>query len=144
MSTSAKTWKMNFRANGDGTILGRLTARNGSGAATGVAGEGNFVKQADVSAIVANAYDMTAAPTTPVALTISTSAVIDTPVTTTTLWTYDGTVGPVTGYNFLLDIPAAIFTNSGHDYRIEVKVTLSGGAVAWGIGEGTAQGTQGS
>jgi hypothetical protein len=133
MSTAAKNFAAVWRNDGSATLLGRVTARNGTGAATGVAGEGNYIKQADVSAIAANAFDMSAAPDTASALAIAVSAILDTPITTSVLWTADKT-----GYNFLFDIPPGTFANGNHTYRIEIKITLTGGAVLWGVFEGPA------
>lgn len=129
----AVTW----REDGSATVLGRLTARNGTGAATGVAGEGNWLKQADVSTITCAVYDLdSATPSTAIStptVTVS-SAVLDTPVTTTVLWTVD-----TTGYNFIHDLAATAFPTGSRRYSVEYKVTLTGGAVLWGVYEGQAR-----
>lgn len=122
---------------GDATVLGRITARNGTGAATGVDGEGNWLKIADVSTITCKVFDLrSATPSTPITtptVTVAT-AVLDTPVTTNVLWTKDST-----GYNFLHDLAASNFPTGEHWYRVEYKVTLSGGAVFFGVYEGPAR-----
>lgn len=122
---------------GDATALGRITARNGSGAATGVDGEGNWLQQADVSTITCKVFDLNSAtPDTPIAtptVTVSTS-VLDTPATTNVIWTKDST-----GYNFLHDLAASNFPTGEHWYRVEYTVTLSGGAVFHGVYEGPAR-----
>jgi hypothetical protein len=140
MSTTPTTFILNFRKDGSATILGRVTARNGSGAATSKFGEGNYIKSADVSAITCNAYDITAAPTTPISITVDSTAFV-TAVTAVPdfLWTYDSV-----GYNFIHDIASSTFTSGGHAYEVDYKITLTGGAVLWGIGQGTAHDQQGS
>lgn len=139
MSTAPTTFQVVWREDGSATLLGRLTARNGTGSATGVSGEGNWIKQADISAITCKSFDMTNDPDTATTQTITSSAIIDTPVTATTLWTVDST-----GYNFLWDAPASIFATGGHTYQIEVKVTTTGSEVGIGIWKGVAQAIQGS
>lgn len=128
---------VNWNEDGDATALGRITARNGSGAATGVDGEGNWLQQADVSTITCKVFDLNSATpetaiTTPT-VTVS-SAVLDIPVTTNVIWTKD-----TTGYNFLHDLAASNFPTGGHWYRVEYTVTLSGGAVFHGVYEGQAR-----
>lgn len=139
MSTSPTTFPVAWREDGTATLLGRITARNGTGAATGVAGEGNWIKQADVSTITCKSIDVTNDPTAATTQTITSSAIIDTPVTSTALWTVDST-----GYNFLWDAPSSIFATGGHKYRIEVSVTTTGSEVASGVWEGVAQAMLGS
>ena len=134
---AANTIKVVWTEDGDCTVLGRVTARDGTGAWTGVDGEGNFLKQADLSTITCAVYDLdSATPTTAVAtptVTIS-SAVLDTPVTTTVLWKLD----PY-GYNFIHDLPNTAFPTGGHRYRAEYKFTTTGSKVGWGIFEGPAE-----
>lgn len=124
------------------TVLGRITARNGSGAKTGVDGEGKWLQQADISAITCKVFALDGStPNTPSAtptVTVS-SDVLDTPVATDTIWTKDDV-----GYNFIHDLASTLFATGGHRYRIEYKVTLSGGAVFHGVYEGTAQPIRGS
>ena len=122
------------------TCLGRLTARNGTGAATGRAGEGKFLKQADISAITCKVFDLdSATPDTAVAtpaVTIS-SAILDAPDTTDVIWTVDSW-----GYNFIHDIANTVFTEGNRRYRVEYTVTLSAGlgsAVFHGAYEGQAR-----
>lgn len=126
----------NWNEDGSATVLARLTARTGSGTATGEAGEGNWLKIVDVSTITYNVYDLDGTtPTTAISsgsLTVA-SVVIDTPVTANTLWTFD-----TVGYNFLHDLAANTFPDA-HRYRLEYTVTLSGGAVVHGIFEGPAR-----
>ena len=123
-----------FNEDGDVTILGRITARNGSGSATGIDGEGNFLEQADISTIVRKTFDLEGDTTDPVSTSLTVSAVVlDTVVTANTIWTLD-----TIGYNFIDDVPASLFPTGGRRYRIEYVVTLSGGAVFHGVYEGIA------
>lgn len=126
-----------WKEDGSPTILGRITARLGTGAATGVDGEGNFLKQVDISTITCAIYDRSSttpdvAISTPV-VTIATS-VLDTPVTDKVIWTQDDT-----GYNLLHDLPNTAFPTGGRLYVVEYVVTLTGGGVFHGVYEGIAR-----
>lgn len=126
------TFKVSFRENNSATILGRITARNGSGAATGVAGEGNFIQIADVSSISYDIYDLEA-PTTIIAdgtLTAS-DVILDTVVTSNVIWTKESI-----GYNFIHDLSGTNFANGGKILRIEYHVTLTGGETIEGAYQG--------
>ena len=121
---------ISLKEDGSITILGRITARGGTGLATGVDGEGNFLKQADISTITCKIFDLESnTPDTPIAtptVTISTD-VLDTPVTTKVIWTKDDT-----GYNFIHDLSNTIFTGANRRYEVEYEVTLNGGIVFHG------------
>lgn len=112
-----------WNEDGSATALGRITARNGSGAATGKDGEGNFLQQADVTSIAAKVFDLDSeTPNTPTdteTLTVS-SVVLDTVVTTNVIWTKDSI-----GYNFLHDLSHTYFPEGGRRYRVEYKVVLA-------------------
>lgn len=127
-----------FQEDGTNTVLGRLTARDGTGTATGVNGEGNWIKKADLSSITCAVFDLDGStPGTAIAtptITIA-SNVLDTPVTTAVLWTAD-----TTGYNFLVDLGPSNFPTGGNKYRVEFKFTTTGGAVGWGLFEGKSIG----
>ena len=135
-------FKINWDEDGDATVLGRITARNGTGAATGVDGEGKFLKQADITEIERKTFDLDgASPATPTDTTILVIAtvVLDTPVTDKEIWTLDDT-----GYNLLDDVAAALFPDGGNRYNLEYKITLTGGAVMHGSYEGLAKKIDGS
>lgn len=133
---STDVYQVSFNEDGSATALARMTARDGSGSATGVAGEGNWLQQADLSSITCAVFDLTSAtPDTAVAtptVTIS-SAILNTPVTSTAIWCRDSV-----GYNFLHDLPPTVFPTGGHLYRVEYKFTTTGGAVGWLLMEGLA------
>ena len=125
-------WKEDSTA----TVLGRLTARNGTGTATGVAGEGRWLKQADISTIAYKIFDLNSAtPDTPIKTDTATvsAVVLDTVVTSTEIWTKDAI-----GYNFLHDLAATDFPIGDRLYELEYVVTLSGGAVFHAIYHGVA------
>lgn len=133
-------FQVSFTEDSPATILGRVTARNGSGSATGVSGEGNWIQQADVSSITYETFDLEAPTTVATSGTLTVSdAILDTPVTSTAIWTKDST-----GYNFIHDLPAAAFPSGGRVVRIEYEITLAGGAVLHGIYEGTVCNLKGS
>lgn len=136
------TFPINWNEDGDATCLGRVTARDGTGAATGVDGEGNFIEQADVSAIERKIFDLDSdTPDTPITTTNPTisSVILDDPVTTNVIWTKDAI-----GYNFIDDLAGSNFPTGNRRYRIEYKITLTGGAIFHGIYEGTAEAIRGS
>lgn len=114
-----------WQEDGSATCLARVCARDATGAATGVSGEGKWIKQADLTSITCKIFDRSSAtPDTATAsptVTIS-SAIIDTPVTSTEIWDVDST-----GYNFLFDIAPTAFTTSGHKYLVEFYFTTTGG-----------------
>lgn len=127
-----------WQEDGSATLLARVTARDGTGAATGVPGEGNWIKQADLSTITCKVFDRTpgyATPDTAIAtptVTIS-SAIQDTPVTSDAIWTVD-----LVGYNFLFDVAGTNFPTGGHTYRVELYFTTTG-SKTWTIAyEGVA------
>ena len=142
------TFHVSWPEDGTPTCLGRITARNANGDATGKAGEGKWLQQGDISSITYNAYDLDGDdPDTPisgyedVAVTVAT-AVLDTPVATDEIWTADGKTedgDTITGYNFVHDLPAAIFAIGGRRYRIEYTINLSGGGVCHGSFVGPAR-----
>ncbi len=139
MTTNIFTVQWN--EDGDATVLGRITARTGSGGATGVEGEGNWLLAADVSSIERKVFDLDGStPDTPVitSLTVATSVVVATG-TDNVIWVKDDV-----GYNFIDDIPASSFPTGGNRYRVEYKVTLAGGSVFHGIYEGQASSIKGS
>lgn len=112
----------------DCTLVARVTARDATGAWTGVDGEGNWIKQADLAAqgtgITCAVFDRSSAtPDTLVtALTVTiTSAIQDTPVTDRKIWDVDDT-----GYNFLFDVAGTNFPTSGKVIAVEVTWTTTG------------------
>lgn len=134
--TRPQVSKVSFFEDGSATALARVTARDATGAATGISGEGKWIKQADLSSITCAIYDLSSstpdtATSTPT-VTIS-SAIIDTPVTDGVIWDVDST-----GYNFLFDFAATAFPTGNHRYRIEFKFTTTGSAVLWLVYEGVA------
>lgn|SRR3990167_4032548 len=130
-----------WNEDGSATVLGRLTARNGTGTATGVDGEGNFIEQADVSTITCKVFDLDGDPDTATStptVTIS-DAILDTPVTTNVIWTKDAY-----GYNFIHDLDSTLFPTGDHRYEVEYKITLTGGAIFHGTFIGPARPVRGS
>lgn len=126
-----------FREDGTALCLARVTADDATGSATGISGEGYWIKQADLYSITCAVYDESSStPDTAIAtptITIS-SVIIDTPVTDGILWTVDRT-----GYNFKCRMAASSFPNGNHKYRIEFKFTTTGSYVFWVNYTGTAK-----
>lgn len=129
-----------FKEDNDSTILGRITARNGSGAATGVDGEGKFVQIADVSSITYEIFDLEAPTTVAFSGTLTVANVIlDTVVTSNEIWTKDSI-----GYNFLHDLAATNFPEGNRTVLIEYTVTLTGGEKLTGEYQGPVCAKRGS
>jgi len=131
-----------WQEDGTATVLARVCARDATGAATGVPGEGKWVKQADLSAITCAVYDLSSAtPAVAIAtptVTIS-SAILDTPATSSELWTED-----TTGYNFIHDLASTNFPTGRNRYLVEYLFTTTGGA-KWALQlEGVAHPVVGS
>lgn len=132
--------EVEWNEDGSATILGRLTGgTNATGAATGVAGEGKWIKQADLisGGLTYAVFDESSTtPSTAItsgSLTIS-SVILDTPSTSSTYWTRD-----TVGYNFIWDAPATLFPTGGHRYVLEIRAESSGSIVGWGRYAGIAQ-----
>lgn len=129
---------VNWKEDSSAEVLGRITARNGSGEATGVGGEGKFLQQGDISQIDCKVYNLTDDPDGGTVndlgtLTIS-SVVINSPDTSGEVWTKDDI-----GYNFRHLISSTVFATGGSIYRVEYKFTLTGGAVFFEYFEGPAK-----
>lgn len=121
------TVKAQWNEDGTATCLARLTARDATGSWTGVPGEGNFLKQADLSSITYSTFDRSSStPNTAIVdaatVTIST-AIQDTPVMTSVLWVVD-----TYGHNFVFDVPYTCFPTGGHVYDVEFMAITTGGA----------------
>lgn len=128
---------VNWKEDSTPDILGRVTARNGTGLATGINGEGKFLKQADFDNITAQFYNLTTDPDgeDPTPLTLEPSDVIlDTPDDSEEIWVKDDV-----GYNFIHTPSAALFATGGSIYRIEYRFELIGGEVFHEYFEGPAQ-----
>ena len=135
---SAQNFETTFREDGTAAVILRISGRGCSGDATGVAGEGNWAEQADLSTITYRVFDETDSNVEVTAgaqsVTIATS-LADTPVTgTSALWDRDPT-----GYNFTHNLPATCFPTGGHLYRVEYKFTFADGSIGWGVIRGRAE-----
>lgn len=125
----------NWSEDSSATVLGRITSRGGSGSATGIAGEGNWLQIDDISTITYKIFDETTntdVEITSGSVTIATS-VLDVPITTDVLWTQD-----IVGYNFIHDLPSTSFPVGGRRYRVEYTVICSDGTKFHGTYRGKA------
>lgn len=134
-----------WQEDGSATALARVCARDATGAATGVSGEGNWIKQADLSSIGCKVFDLSEAnptnPRTPIlspAVVVS-SAILDVPVTNGLIWDVDGT-----GYNVIYDLSGACFPTGGHKYLIEFAFVTTGASTFVVAYEGIASPVVGS
>lgn len=119
----------------DGTavIRARVSGHDGTGNATGVPGEGYFLKQADLSSISCLVYDVTGSSSVATPSVTISSAILDTPDTTAAKWRKGGT-----GYNFQHTLAGTNFPTGGSTYRVEYLFTTTGGNKYWLKIEGVA------
>ena len=121
------TFSVVWSEDSNATVLGRITARDGSGDYTGKRGEGNWLQQSDLTSITYKVFDEdSSTPDTEIAsgtVTIADS-VLDTPVTNGQIWTKDNI-----GYNFQHDLAASNFPTGGRRYRVEYRGETTGGTV---------------
>lgn len=133
-----------WQEDGSAMALARVTAPDATGDATGVRGEGYWVKQADLAAggITCNVFDLSVPAETLIAnptVSIS-SAILDTPETDPALWDVDDV-----GYNFKFRLPASCFPVGGRKYLVEFYFQTTGGTDKWTIQyEGLASPVKGS
>lgn len=127
---------VNWKEDSTPDILGRVTARNATGLATGINGEGKFLKIADIDNITAQFYNLTSDPDgespTPLTLVVA-DVILDTPDATEEVWKLDDV-----GYNFIHTPAASLFATGGSIYRIEYRFELVGGEVFHEYFEGPA------
>lgn len=129
-------FSVNWKEDSSAEILGRVTARNGSGVFTGQPGEGRFIQQADVVSITCTHYDMTLDPDreNPTNIpTLAADVILDDPDDSGESWTSDAI-----GYNFAHHILPEYFPEGGNIYRIEYRFELVGGYVFHDYFEGPA------
>lgn len=109
------------------TLIARAHSRDGGGAWTRQAKEGNFITAAQVSTITGKLYDLTSeTPETSIEDIVITSAVIITAVTSG--YTFrDQNLGP---YNFLFDYTFPVASSDiveGHEYQAVFEIVLTTG-----------------
>lgn len=114
-----------WQEDGSALAMARACAKDATGAATGISGEGYWLKQADVSSIAGYVYDINSTtpdtPTATLTVTVS-SAILNTPDATGILWDLDDV-----GYNFTYNIAGTNFPTGGHQYEVKFAFTLTGG-----------------
>jgi hypothetical protein len=139
----SSTFAVKFNEDSSVTLMGRVTASNASGLATGAKGEGLWLLVEDIASISYDFFDLDAdAPDTPVVddevLAVA-DVILDVPDATDVLWTKD-----TIGYNFITTLPASYFAAGNNRYRVEFKFTLVGGEVFHGSYEGQTDPLRGS
>ncbi len=123
-----KNFDVVFDSNGVAPVFARMACDEGTGEYTGIPGEGNWIKQADLSGITYSVTDITdpedeAEIVTATSLTVS-AVLSDTPSNNPRNWKVDQI-----GYNFSHRIPASSFPTRGNRYRVSYAVTTTGGNV---------------
>ena len=127
-----KTWYGSVPEDGSFYILSRLAALEGTGSEY-VAGEGNVLKQADVSTITCKVYSLgtnkdneSGTEVTPAPTLTAAANLFD------TLRTVGWPTGDdCYGYNFRHDVGPTYVPNPEEWYLLEYKITLTGGGVVW-------------
>lgn len=130
-------FQIEWAEDGSADVLARITARDATGEATGVAGEGRWLKVADISTITCKVFNIdSSTPDTAIATPTvdKTTDVLDTPVTTDEIWTKDSV-----GYNFLHSLAASNFPEGSKVFSVEYEVTLTGGGKFHGVFSGPAR-----
>lgn len=122
-----KNFDVVFDANGVAPVFARMACDEGTGVFTGIPGEGNWVKQSDLTSITYSVADITdpdneSVIATDVAVTVA-DVLSDTPSTDRRNWKVDQI-----GYNFSHRLPASCFPTRGHRYRVSYTVTTTGGS----------------
>lgn len=129
-----------WREDSTEVVLARLAGISGSGDATGVAGEGNWIQRANIASATCKVFDLDGTdPGTPIAeptVTVADS-VLDVPATD--IWTVDAT-----GYNFQHTLGPEHFPTGNHRYAVEYRFELTDGKVFHGSYEGLANAIRGS
>ncbi len=143
--TTLDTITVKWQEDGSATALARVCSRDATGAATGTLGEGNYIKQADLTSIGCKVFDRNSTtPDTAIAtptVTIATS-ILDTPDTSGLTAVDDA--GNAMVVNFRHDLAGTNFPTGGHKYRVEYSF-LTTGAATWVIAyEGIASPVVGS
>lgn len=126
----AGVWEGRVNEDGSYSVLARVTGLDATGAEL-APGEGNLVKQADLSSISCKVFDLGTSRTNQ-----SGSEVLPAPTPTPAANVFDTprTVGwgaDDLGYNFRHDLGPAYAPDGDHWYLIEYKFTLTTGGVGW-------------
>lgn len=119
-------------AQGDVTILGRVTARDATGSLSPAnPQEGYLLKQADLASITLYLYDRQVSESSPVAgypIPLTISAVIYDTIQATDIWLRIDQWGG----NFSVTLAASNFPTQWENYRVRVKYITTGGGTNWG------------
>ena len=122
----------NIDANGDCTIVGRVTACDATGPISPANPlEGNLILQADLASITLYLYDLQVSETSPVAgypVALSIASVIYNTLQNTGVFLNVDQWGA----NFAYTITAANFPKQWETYRARVLFTTTGGGKNWG------------
>ena len=136
-------YKLRFNEDGSATLMARLCTRDGTGAASPNAWEGNLNLAADYGdpgSLVLTVYDVSVTvPLQTYTATLTAGSVLST-LQTGGIFQPPNTPD-AKGVNFVYDIPASAFPTGAHRYRVLVEATTNGGAVGWLVGEGYARPT---
>lgn len=137
---SSTNFRVVFREDGSATVFARVACAGLGGAATGVAGEGNWALRADVSSFSYRVWDETNNEEVTASTSLNTADVlVDTPVTSTANWPVDAI-----GYNFTHTLAPANFPQGGVTYAVEYTTNFASGAVGKDVVVGQATAIRGS
>lgn len=124
MSREVKRFAVDVMEDGSAIVLARIVVFDSNGT-TAIAGEGYPAKQSDLSSITYSVAATDDLSTVVTSGTPTVSAVIFDTLQTHTVWT------DATGYNFKYTLGPTAFPTGGKVYRVEFKLTFTGGLVGW-------------
>jgi hypothetical protein len=128
----AKTWFGIVNEDGSYSILSRITSLDGTGDEL-VSGEGNCIKQADLTSITVKIFDLGTDKDNPSGEEIVPAATVSISINIfDTLRTsgWDKQKDQY-GYNFRHDLSSAYCPDAYHWYQLEYKFTTSTGGIIW-------------
>jgi len=126
MANKPKVFKTKWNEDGSAYVMARAMRKNASH---------NLVAlvPADVSSVVRRVFTTSDETVILGPTTLTVSDVILASLSTGNIWTAD-----TTGFNFVDTVPPTAFPNGETEYRIEYKITLTGGEVFWLLVSGTS------
>ena len=136
--------KLRFNEDGSATLMARLCTRDGTGAASPNAWEGNLNLAPDYGApdgsLVLTVWDVSVSPSVQTYTATLTAASVLSTLLTGGIYQPPNTPDSK-GVNFVYDIPATAFPTGAHRYRVLVEATTNARTVGWLVGEGIARPT---
>lgn len=126
MANKPKVFKAKWNEDGTAYVMARVMRKNDSQ---------NLVAAvpADVSSVIRRVFTTVDDSVVLGPTTLTVADVFLSSLSTGSIWTAD-----TTGFNFIDVVPPAAFPDGDTEYRIEYKITLTGGEVFWLLVTGTS------